>query len=170
MLETKDLLLDKAKFEDWEPMFRHVWSRPSSFRYMVLETTQDEAEAQDRMRRTIAFQAQQETAYTIFLKATRLAIGFAGIRQLEEDTWEETGICLGPDFWGRGYGTQVLDCLLRHAQERGAKTFLYSSWEENRGSQALAEKAGFVPYATERHTRPHDGRDYTLIKYTKAIP
>ena len=34
MLETKDLILDKARFEDWKPMYRNVWSRPESFRYM----------------------------------------------------------------------------------------------------------------------------------------
>lgn len=169
MLETKDLILGKAKFEDWEAMYRNVWSRRSSFRYMLLELSFSEEDAQDRMRRTIAFQSERGTAYTIFLKSTHEAIGFAGIAQLEGDVWEETGICIGSDFWGRGYGTQVLDGLLAHAKELGAKTFIYSSWEENAASRALAAKAGFAQYATEERTRPHDGREYTLIKYRKAL-
>ncbi|WP_322171149.1 GNAT family N-acetyltransferase [Acutalibacter caecimuris] len=169
MLETKDLILGKARFEDWEAMYRNVWSRPESFRYMVLELSPDPAEAQARMHRTIAFQAERETAYTVFLKATREAIGFAGIAQVEGDTWEESGICLGPDYWGRGFGRQVLDCLLDHARERGAKVFLYSSWEENGASRALAAKAGFAQYALEQHTRPHDGYGYKLLKYRKDM-
>lgn len=169
MLETKDLILDKAKLQDWQAMYRNVWSRPESFRYMVLELSPDEAEAQDRMRRTIGFQSERETAYTVFLKSTQEAIGFGGIARLEGDTWEETGICLGPDFWGRGYGSQILDCLLRRARELGAKEFIYSAWEENGASRALAAKAGFQQYAVEKHTRPHDGRAYTLIKHKKVL-
>ena len=41
MLETKDLILDKARFEDWKPMYRNVWSRPESFRYMLPELSPD---------------------------------------------------------------------------------------------------------------------------------
>lgn len=169
MLETKDLRLGKARFEDWQAMYRHVWSRRSSFRFMVLEPSPDEAEARERMRRTIAFQQERETAYTIFLKSTGEAIGFAGLEELEPGVWGETGICLGQDFWGRGYGTQVLDCLLALARERGAKVFCYASWEENAASRALAAKAGFEPCGTEEHTRPHDGRAYRLIRYQKRL-
>lgn len=169
MLETKDLILDKARLEDWEPMYRNVWSRPESFRYMLPEPSPDESEAQDRMRRTIAFQSERETAYTVFLKSTHEAIGFVGIQPLGDGVWEETGICLGPDFWGRGYGSQLLDCLMHHARELGAKTFLYSAWSENAASRHMAEKAGFVPYTTEHYTRPHDGQEYDLIKYRKAL-
>lgn len=169
MLETKDLILGRAKFEDWQAMYRNVWSRPESFRYMMLELSPDEAEAQDRMRRTIAFQSESAAAYTVFLKSTGEAIGFAGIAQLEGDSWEERGICIGPDFWGRGYGSQILECLLRHAKELGAREFIYSAWEENGASRAMAAKAGFEQYAVEKHTRPHDGLAYTLIKYTKAL-
>ena len=169
MLETKDLIFGKARFEDWRAMYHNVWSRPESFRYMVPELSPDEAEAQERMRRTIGFQAERETAYTIFLKSTGEAIGFTGIAPLEGDVWEETGICLGPDFWGRGYGWQVLQALLALAKEWGAKTFQYSSWEENAASRALAAKAGFRQCGAEELVRPHDGRKYTLLKYRKTL-
>lgn len=169
MLETKDLRLDKAKPEDWQAMYRNVWSRPESFRYMLPELSPNEAEAQERMSRTVAFQSEHTTAYTVFLKSTGEAIGFTGIGPVEGDIWEETGICIGPDFWRRGYGWQILQALLAHAKELGAKTFVYSSWEENKASRSLAEKAGFKQYAAERRTRPHDGREYTLIKYKMEL-
>lgn len=171
MIETKDLLLAKGRPEDWRAMYDYVWSRPSSFRYMILELSPSEEEARERMARTVAFQSQRQDAYTVFLKSTGEAIGFTGIAPFDGEipapgpAWEETGICLGPDFWGRGYGWQVLQRLLALAEERGAKTFVYSAWEENAASRALAEKAGFQEYAREAHTRPHDGLAYTLIKY-----
>ncbi len=164
MIETKDLILDKAKLEDWRAMYRNVWSRPESFRYMVLELTTDEEEARERMRRTIEFQKSHE-AYTVFLRSTGEAIGFAGVEEMEPGAWGETGICLGPDFTGQGYGTQILEALLAYAKALGAREFRYSAWEENEASRALAERFGFQRVASEAYTREHDGRRYTLVRY-----
>ncbi len=168
MLTTQDLILRKACFNDWPAIYHNVWSRPESFRYMLLETTGSEPEAQDRIRRTIDFQKDRH-AYFVCLKSTNEAIGFTGIAPLEGNVWEETGICLGPDFWGQGYGWQVLQSLLALAKELGAKTFVYSSWEENEASRALAAKAGFEQYDVERHTRARDGREYVLLKFRKTL-
>lgn len=165
MIETKDLILDKAKPEDWQSMYKNVWSRPESFRYMILELSPDEAHARARMLRTIDFQSGSEHAYTVYLKSTREAIGFTGINRVDRDTWEEAGICIGPDFWRRGYGWQILQALITLAKALGAKEFIYSSWEENAASRSMAEKAGFEQYASEELVRDHDGKRYTLLKY-----
>lgn len=53
-METKDLLLGKAKPEDWESMYRNVWSRPAVARFMQWRITTSAADAQARMERTIA--------------------------------------------------------------------------------------------------------------------
>ena len=169
MIETKDLILDKARQEDWLPMYNNVWSRPESFRYMLPETSPDEAHARSRMERTIGFQSGSEHAYTVYLKSTHEAIGFTGLNPLGDDVWEEAGICIGPDFWRRGYGWQILNALLDLARTLGAKTFVYSSWEENAASRAMAEKAGFREFARERHVREHDGKEYMLIKYKLGL-
>ena len=34
MYETDRLILRKAEFRDWEPMYRNVWSRPEAAGYM----------------------------------------------------------------------------------------------------------------------------------------
>lgn len=165
MIETKDLILDKARQEDWLPMYKNVWSRPESFRYMVIENSPSESEARSRMERTIAFQSGSEHAYTVYLKPAHEAIGFTGLNRLDDSTFEEAGICIGPDFWHRGYGWQILEALLSLAKTLGAKTFVYSSWEENTASRSMAAKAGFQEFARENHTREHDGKRYVLIKY-----
>lgn len=56
MLETQDLLLDKAKFPDWEPMYRNVCSYPESARYMMWSVTTSEEDAKVRIQKTIEFQ------------------------------------------------------------------------------------------------------------------
>lgn len=165
MIETKDLIIGKARPEDWRAMYKNVWSRPESFRYMTPETSPDEAHAKDRMLRTVDFQSRNENAYTVFLKSTGEAIGFTGLNRLDYDTWEEAGICIGPDFWRRGYGWQVLGALISRARELDAKELIYSAWEENAASRAMAEKAGFRQYAAERHVREHDGREFVMMKF-----
>ena len=51
MIETTDLILDKAKYSDWEAMFKNVWSHEQSARYMFWEVTKTEEEAKDRIRK-----------------------------------------------------------------------------------------------------------------------
>ena len=154
MLETKDLILDKGRQEDWQAMYSNVWSRPESFRYMLPQLSLNEAEAKERMRRTIEFQKSHDT-YIVYLRSTHQAIGFAGVEQVGPDTWQEVGICLGPDFVGRGFGKQIVQCLL--------------AWEENTASIALAKAAGFTLVSQEPMTRPHDGQAYTLLKFKLAL-
>ncbi|WP_322202672.1 GNAT family N-acetyltransferase [Acutalibacter intestini] len=168
MLETKDLILDKGRQEDWQAMYSNVWSRPESFRYMLPQLSLNEAEAKERMRRTIEFQKSHDT-YIVYLRSTHQAIGFAGVEQVGPDTWQEVGICLGPDFVGRGFGKQIVQCLLAYAKRLGAREFLYSTWEENTASIALAKAAGFTLVSQEPMTRPHDGQAYTLLKFKLAL-
>ena len=110
MLETKDLILDKAGFEDWEAMYRNVWRHPESARYMRWRVTMDPADAPDRMRRTIEWQKVHDT-YLVYLRSDGEAIGFAGVERTGPAVWEEAGVCLGPDYVGRGYGKQILQRL-----------------------------------------------------------
>ena len=60
MPETKDLILRKAVFEDWESLYRQVWSQPETARYMAWDLTASEEEARARMERTLAFQASHD--------------------------------------------------------------------------------------------------------------
>lgn len=78
MLETKDLVLDKAKPSDWSAMYKNVWSQPESAKYMAWRVTTNEDEAQIRMQKTIEFQKRHDT-YLVYEKASGEAIGFAGI-------------------------------------------------------------------------------------------
>lgn len=168
MLETQDLILDKAKFEDWEPMYRNVWRHPESARYMMWQATGRKEEAPERMRRTIEFQKSHDT-YLVYLKATGEAIGFAGVEQLSPALWEEAGICLGPDFVGRGYGKQILRRLMDYAKTLGAEAFVCSAREKNAASRALISSLGFAQAGAEERTDERDGSAYIYLKYRKVL-
>ena len=124
-LETKDLILKKAEFEDWKTIYYNLWRHKESAKYMLWQPTETDEDAKDRMKRTIAFEEKPENKYALFvyLKKTGEAIGFAGMRELERGIYEETGIALGPEFVRKGYGRQILTALLEEAGKLGAKEF-----------------------------------------------
>lgn len=57
---TKDLILRKAEFDDWEPMYRNVWSRAETAKYMAWQVTDSEEAARERILKTIAHQQTHE--------------------------------------------------------------------------------------------------------------
>lgn len=107
MLETPDLILDKAKFSDWESLYRNVWSRPESAKHMLWNLTTSEEDARIRIQKTIEYQKSHES-YTVYEKSSGTPIGWAGITQTAPRVYEDTGICLGPDYVGRGFGKQIV--------------------------------------------------------------
>lgn len=168
MLKTRDLLLDKAKASDWEAMYRNVWSHPESARYMHWDVTTNEADAKARILRTIEFQKTHD-AYLVYDAKSGQAIGFAGVSQLEPGVYEETGICLGPDFTRKGYGKQILACLMDHSRVLGAKAFRYSVRAENAASRALAHSFGFQLQSESEEIDPRDGSHYILQRYIRTL-
>ena len=168
MLETKDLILDRGKFEDWEAMYRNVWRHPESAKYMLWRVTEHIEDAPDRMRRNIEWQKVHDT-YFVYLKATGEAIGFAGVERISPTLWEEGGICLGPDFVRKGYGRQILQCLLDYAKAQGAEEFVAYAREKNAASRALIASMGFAQTGSEERVDDRDGSAYTMLKFRRAL-
>ena len=142
MLECEDVILDKARIRDWRDMYENVWSRPESARYMFWKLTENEEDAYHRMERTIEFE--------------------------KSHVCEEAGICLGPDYFRKGYGRQILQALIDHCREAyHARTFIYSSRIDNIASRKLAESMGFEKFDEISRFDERDGKTYQLIRYKK---
>ena len=144
MPETKDLILRKAVFEDWESLYRQVWSQPETARYMAWDLTASEEEAKARMERTLAFQASHDFHWTVVEKKSGQAIGWAGMEEKAPGIWSETGVALGPDYTGKGYGRQILKAMTDLAREMGGKRFQGCTRRENLPSRKLQLRCGFV--------------------------
>lgn len=165
MIETESLILDKAKFSDWKEMYHNVWSRPESAKYMLWKVTLCEEEARIRIAKTIEFQKKHDT-YLVYEKSSGKAIGFAWVEKIAPFVYQETGICFGPDFVGKGFGTQTVQGLIRYCRETfGAEEFIYSTREENEASNKLAKSLGFTQISSEAKTDPRDGRRYRYLQY-----
>lgn len=165
MLETKDLILDKANYADWKGMYRNVWSRPESNRHMLWNLTISEEDAMLRMQKTIEYQKDHES-YIIYEKNSGTPIGFAGITQTAPSVYEDAGICLGPDHIGKGFGKQIVRALLQYCKESlGATEFIYSTREENIASVRLAQSLGFTYIGSKPRTDKRNGYQYNVLEY-----
>ncbi len=165
MLETKDLILDKAKFSDWEAMYQNVWCHPESAKYMLWNVTTSAENAKIRIEKTIAFQKEHDT-YFVYDKVTGQAIGFAGVEELSPGVCTEVGICFGPDYVGKGYGKQVLACLMEYCKLKyGAEEFRCSAREKNIASNKVIQSFGFQLFDTETKVDDRDGKTYNLLQY-----
>ena len=110
---------------------------------MVWKVTADEDEARERIQRTIVWQETHD-AWLVYEKGSGQAIGFAGVEETEPHIYHETGIALGPEYVGRGYGKQILRLLMEYCISLGGKKFYYSTRAGNLASRALALSCGLT--------------------------
>ena len=166
MLETKDMILRKACFEDWKDLYRNIWSREESARYMLWQVTTSEDAAMDRMERTIKFQSESNSAWVVCEKKSGQVIGFAGMMPVEDGIYEDCGVAIGPEFVGQGYGKQILKALVDFAFEKlGAKKFIVSCRSQNAASRGMILSCGFTYTHSEDRLDPRDNTPYVLEFY-----
>ena len=169
-LETPRLLLRKGMLSDWESLWRNVWSRPEAARYMLWSVTESAEEARARMARTIEWEKTHPWKYCVEEKASGRVIGWAGVEPLREGVWGETGIALGPDYWRRGYGREILEALCAFCRDEArAVRFIYAAREQNAASRALAESCGFVFDRSEERVDERNGESYFMNWYHRDL-
>lgn len=135
---------------------------------MLWNVTADEEEARERMRRTIAWQETHD-AWLVYQKDSGHAIGFAGVGEIRPGVYQETGIALGPEYVGKGYGKQLLTLLLEYCTASGGREFYYSARPGNLASKALALSCGFVRLCSKQRTDPRTGKPYESEVYKKIL-
>ena len=169
-LETKDLVLKKAKFEDWEALYHNLWKHAESAKYMLWTPAESEEEAKDRMNKTVAFQKIEKYTFLVYLRETGEPIGNAGMRDAGDGIYEETGIALGPDFVRKGYGRQILNALTEEAKRMGAIRFLAGNRAKNDASRGLQMACGFsFDHLSEEKTDPRTGEKYFIENHIKIL-
>ena len=161
-IETEDLILKKAVHEDWKDMYYNLWKHEESAKYMLWEVTKSEEKAIERIEKSIEFMKKNKYALFINEKKTDKAIGFVGMKEIEPGAYEDTGVALGPEFVGKGYGTKVLNALVDEAKKAGAHKFVWSCREKNIASHKLQMSCGFVFSHDEDRVDPRDNTPYVL--------
>lgn len=169
MIETDDLILDKARFSDWKEMYYNVWSQPESAKYMDWKVTANEDDAKIRIVKTLEFQKKHDT-YFVYEKSSGKAIGFAGVEKIAPDICQEAGICLGSDYVKKGFGKQILGALIQYCKkEYNAAELIYLTRADNKASNMLANTCGFTIISSQPKIDNRDGHPYTLLKYSLKL-
>lgn len=164
-LETCDLIIKKAVFEDWKELYRNIWSRGESAKYMQWKLTADEEAARQRMQRTLEWQREHH-AYTVYEKKSGQAIGWVGMEEISPGVYEDTGLAIGPDFVKRGYGKQILKAVTEFCfKDLQAVKFTGSCRTGNLASKRLMLSCGFSYHHSESRIDPQNGQKYELEFY-----
>ena len=158
-LKTEDLILRKARSDDWKPMYENIWRHESAARYMTWDVTRSEDEARDRIQRTIRY--QQNGGLSFIVTKDGEPIGFAGVMEIGPGVYEDTGGALGPAFQRKGYGKQMLAALERLVFSRGAERFIVTHHRDNEPSKKVILSRGF------RYTHSEEREDRILDFYEK---
>ena len=162
VLEGKNIRLRKAREDDYQSMLKHVWGDEAVYRWMLYQPTMTEEDARDRCRRSMEYQ-KDHYAYFAALKETDEAIGLCAIKENEPGHFEESGICIGTAFQGKGYGKEIVALLLELAFTKlGAEDFRYGYFHDNEKSKKVAESFDFHYEKTYELTRPWDGSIKTI--------
>jgi predicted GNAT family acetyltransferase len=76
---------------------------------------------------------------------TEVTVGTASITQTEPGI-ATLGVCLSPEFRGRGYGTMLVEALEEEARDQGCFAARVDVFCENEAALRLFRKAGFREY------------------------
>jgi len=170
MIETKDLLLNKGKPEDWHDMYINLWRHEESAKDMLWKPVHSEEEAIERMKKNLAFMDKNDLSWFVYEKKSGQAIGFAGMEKIAEGVYEDTGIAIGPDFVRKGYGKQILTGLMQEAAIKyGAKKFVCSCRKSNLASKQLQLSCGFTYTHSQQKTDVRNGETYVLDFYERDL-
>jgi len=169
-LETKDLILGKAKQDDLQSIYNNYWCNPNSAKFMLWMPQKNLEEAQERLDKTIVFQ-QNHLAFIIYEKNSGEAIGQAAMIEIEDGVWEDGGVGMGEKFVGKGYGKQILNCFFDYLfGEINAKKIICSCHPDNIPSKKLQQSCGMKFTHNKEFTRKKDNETYMAEYYeiTKA--
>ena len=175
MIGTKDLILKQGSADDWQDLYRNLWSRGEVFRYMF---TKQSPTKEYVMKKTAAYalmHREVKTEFFVYDKASEQAIGIAGLKEMKPGVYTVTDIALCTDFHGKGYGKQILTAFISLAFDKlGAIELHYECFRQNEASKRLALSCGFAYTHSEEAELMKDGEkvilDYYEVKNESSIP
>jgi RimJ/RimL family protein N-acetyltransferase len=111
--------------------------------------TQTQAEARFKIALGINEQHPDAGLYAVKKRGSDQFVGIA--KFVYKDPHEaEVGYGMMPEYWGKGYGSEILDCMVKLSKKHHRITRLIAIVNpENHGSVKVLAKKGFVFYKKE---------------------
>lgn len=106
--------------------------------------TQEEAEARFKVALGINELHDDAGFFAVRKRGSDKFVGIAKFVYIEPNE-AEVGYGMLPEFWGKGYGSEILDCMVKQARKHHRITKLMAIVSpENHGSKKILKKKGFV--------------------------
>lgn len=169
ILCTQRLLLRRMTEDDSHSLFT-IWSDPDVTKFMNIENFSNENQAKEMIRFLNELSAQNKAMrYTIMEAKTNQIIGSCGFNTLDyENRKAEIGYELDSTFWGRGYGTEAISCLVDYAFNQLHFIRIEAEVEpENLPSVKVLQKLHFTLEGTRRKSKKTKGKSANLHIYSR---
>ena len=124
-METDDIVLRKAKFEDWESMHQKCLVKTGNSQIYAMANNQNRRISKEKKRKPSLIKRRMiHTSYTKKNMVRLLAL--PGLRKYLPHIFQDAGIALVPEYTGKGLGKQTLQLLLgRPRQYFGRKRVFF---------------------------------------------
>ena len=158
-LETKRLILRRLKLEDAPTVFNNWASDKEVTKFLRWNPHADLGVTEQWIRECEEISKDKSRyEWGIVLKETNEPIGSIGaFKNAEEPYRYELGYALGKKYWGQGYATEALKCVIDFlVNEVGIKHFICSHAKDNPASGAVMRHVGFV-YRKDGTNQSYDG-------------
>lgn len=148
-LETKRLLL-KFPTKDDLPELLKLRTNPEVMRYIGDGHIQTQNQVEEFLTLAIGYQERYGMGFcSVFEKSTNQFIGQAGLGHLGLDETQnefEIAYRLLPEYWGKGYGTELAKALVNWGfTHLEVKKLIAVTHPNNIASQQVLKKTGFIP-------------------------
>lgn len=164
-LETKHLFLSKAKLSDYKDLYKNYWSQEDTARYMLWRVCKNEREAKEKLSRMLNSQSDN-IFFVVHEKQSQEAIGTAGMREIKPHIFEDAGIGIGNKFTRKGYGKEILNCLVSYCfNELDAKKIICKCDKRNIASSKLQLSCGFEYLHSEEAIKRKDNEKFIADFY-----
>lgn len=161
-LEGENIILRKAKEDDLDSIWKNVWVDKSIADNMLWEITTTLEDAKLRLKRTINYQ-KINYAYFVCLKNTNEPIGFAGIKEIDDNIYEDADICIATKYQRKGYGKEVVKLLQKLIfEELKGERFIYGAFSSNENSKKVCKSQGFKYLNSTNIIREHDNKEFVI--------
>ncbi len=171
-LETQRLVLRDYIFQDEEEYYQLKSNSETMGRYMQDIMVHSREEAHEEFARVLADAKTLERTF-YFLRAELKesgqqvgSVGYTVERRTPVGKLVHAGYFYLPEFWGKGYGTEAFQEVIRFAfQEDGVYRISTGCRQENQGSRRIMEKCGMVKEAERKNWEWHEGEMKTRLEY-----
>jgi len=157
ILESKDLIFKtEISQEDVVKLHQNVFCHEECAKYMLWKPNKNIEWTIQRLKR---WTNNEYEFYYIYEKATLVPIGFLTFFK-NETTVKNIGLCVGKDYFRKGYGKQSLKSLINYCKIAGVKLIEYSAFHDNVASTELAKSNGFEFVYNKKSIREHDKLEF----------